>query len=149
MDCYNISLNSFLVYFIEKNAIVFFTKHCQLLQHFFSWVFFLPKLSLLVFFNIKLVENLALYFFCFLLTEKLNHVTKALYLSSQNTVDCYKLFCSTSEFFITNITFFPSWNICFIIPLISITYLALVHNYNTTKCICFISLRQRTRKSSR
>jgi len=31
------------------------------------------------FFNIKLVENLALYFFfCFLLTEKLNHVAKAL-----------------------------------------------------------------------
>jgi len=148
MDCYNISLNSFLVYFIKKNAIVFLTKHCQLLQYFFSWVFFLPKLSLLVFFNIKLVENLALYFFCFLLTEKLNHVAKALYLSSQNTVDCYKLFCSVSKFLITNTTFFPSWNICSIIPLISITYLALVHNYNTIKCIYFISPRQRAGKSS-
>ena len=151
MDCYNISLNSFLVYFIGKNAIIFLTKHCQLLQYFFSWVFFLPKLSLLVFFNIKLVENLALYFFfCFLLTEKLNHVAKALYLSSQNTVDCYKSFCSVSKFLITNTTFFfSSWNICSIIPLISITYLALVHNYNTIKYICFISPRQRVGKSSR
>jgi hypothetical protein len=106
VDCYNISLNSFLVYFIGKNAIIFLTKHYQLLQHLFSWVFFLPKLSLLVFFNIKLVENLALYFFCFLLTEKLNHVAKALYLSSQNIVDCYKSFCSISKFLITNTTFF-------------------------------------------
>jgi hypothetical protein len=39
--------------------------------------------------------------------------------------------------------FFPSWNIDFIIPLVSITYLALIHNYNTIKYICFISLRQR------
>ena len=107
MDCYNISLNSFLFYFIGKNAIVFLTKHCQLLQRFFSWVFFLLKLSLLVFFfNIKLVENLALYFFFLLLTKKLNHVAKTLYLSSQNTVDCYKSFCSVSKFLITNITFF-------------------------------------------
>jgi len=107
MDCYNISLNGFLVYFIGKNDIVFPTKHCQLQQRFFSWVFFLPKLSLLVFFfNIKLVENLALEFFCFLLTEKLNHVAKALYLSLQNTIDCYKSFCSVSKFLITNTTFF-------------------------------------------
>jgi len=70
-------------------------------------------------------------------------VAKALYLSSQNIVDCYKSFCSVSKFFITNTIFFPSWNICSIIPLISITYLALVHNYNTIKCICFISPRQR------
>jgi len=60
MDCYNISLNGFLFYFIGESTIVFLTKHCQLLQRFFSWVFFLPKLSLFVFFNIKLVENLAL-----------------------------------------------------------------------------------------
>jgi len=39
--------------------------------------------------------------------------------------------------------FFPSWNIGSIIPLISITYLMLVHNYNTIKYICFISPRQR------
>ena len=42
----------FLFYFIGKSPIVFLTKHCQLLQRFFSWVFFLPKLSLLVFFLI-------------------------------------------------------------------------------------------------
>jgi hypothetical protein len=90
------------------------------------------------FFNIKLVENLALFFFFFLLTEKLNHVTKALYLSSQNTVDCYKSFCSVSKFLITNI-----------IPLISITYLVLVHNYNIINYICFISSRQRAGKLSR
>jgi len=46
--------------FIEENTVVFLTKHCQLLQRFSSWGFFLPKLSLLFFFNIKLVENLAL-----------------------------------------------------------------------------------------
>jgi hypothetical protein len=39
--------------------------------------------------------------------------------------------------------FFPSWNIGFIIPLVSITYVALVHNYYTIKYICFISPRQR------
>jgi len=45
---------------------------------------------------------------------------------------------------ITNTTFFfPSWNIGSIIPLVSITYLALIHNYNTIKYICFISPRQR------
>ena len=69
VDCYNIYLNGFFlmilskivfVDYIGKNTVVFLTKHCQLLQHFFSWVFFLPKLSLSIFFNIKLVENLAL-----------------------------------------------------------------------------------------
>jgi hypothetical protein len=61
MDCYSISLNSFLFYFIGESSVVFLTKHCQLLQRFSSLVFFLPKLSLLVFFYIyiKLVENLA------------------------------------------------------------------------------------------
>jgi len=150
VDCYNISLNNFLVYFIGKSAIVFLTKHCQLLQYFFSWVFFPSKVIFVdFFFNIKLVENLAFFFFCFLLTEKLNHVAKSLYLSSQNTVDCYKSFCSVSKFLITNITFLPSWNICSIIPLISIIYLTLVHNYNTIKCIYFISPWQRTGKLSR
>ena len=76
-------------------------------------------------------------------------MAKALYLSSQNTVDCYKSFCSVSKFLITNTTFFPSWNICFIILLISITYLKLFHNYNTIKCICFINLRQRACMLSR
>jgi hypothetical protein len=35
--------------------------------------------------------------------------------------------------------FFPSWNIGSIILLVSITYLALVYNYNTIKYICFIN----------
>jgi hypothetical protein len=39
--------------------------------------------------------------------------------------------------------FFSSWNIGSIIRLVSITFLALVHNYNTIKYICFISSRQR------
>ena len=34
-------------------------------------------------------------------------------------------------------------------PLISITDLALIHNYNTIKCICFISQQQRAGMSSR
>ena len=46
--------------FIRENTVVFLTKHFQLLKHFSSWVFFLPKLFLLVFFNIKLIENLTL-----------------------------------------------------------------------------------------
>jgi len=70
VDCYNISLNGFLFYFIGENTIVFLTKHCQLLQCFFSCVFFLSKLSLLIFFNIKLVENLALYFFLLFINRK-------------------------------------------------------------------------------
>jgi len=45
--------------------------------------------------------------------------------------------------------FFSSWNICSTIPLISITYLALIHNYNTIKYICFISSRQRADMLSR
>jgi hypothetical protein len=106
----------------------------------FVLLFFFLKLSMSIFFNIKLIENLALHFF-FLLTEKLNHVVKALYLSSQNTVDYHKSFCLISKFLITNTTFFSSWNICFIISLFSIIYLVLVHNYNTVKCICFISSR--------
>ena len=107
MDCYNISLNGFLFYFIGKNVIVFLTKHCQLLQRFFLWVFFLPKLSLLVFFLILSWLRISfVIFFFFLLTEKLNHVAKTLYLSSQNTVNYYKSFCSVSKFWITNTTFF-------------------------------------------
>ena len=107
VDCYNISLNGFLFYFIGKTTVVFLTKHCQLLQYFSSWVFFLPKLSLLVFFLILSWQRIQLCnFFCFLLTKKLNHMTKALYLSSQNIIDCYKSFGSVSKFFITNTTFF-------------------------------------------
>ena len=139
-----IFLKIIFVDFIGESTVVFLTKHCQLLQSFSSWVFFLPKLSLLVFFFLILswqrIQPCNV--FCFLLTEKLNHVAKELYLSSQNIVDCYKLFCSIYKFFITNKTFFfrheilaPSYLQFFI------TYLALVHNYNTIKHIYFISAR--------
>ena len=61
MDCYNISLNGFLFYFIGKSVIVFLTKHCQLLQRFFLIGFFPSKIIFVgFFFNIKLVENLVL-----------------------------------------------------------------------------------------
>jgi len=116
----------------EESIVVFLTKYRGLLQYFSKWFFilfywekrysfphktlsiattfflmgFFPSIIIYVgfFLYIKLVENLALYFF--LLTEKLNHVAKALYFFSQNTVDCYKLFCSVSKFLITNTTFF-------------------------------------------
>jgi hypothetical protein len=79
----------FSLFYWEKHY-SFLTKHCQLLQRFFSWVFFPSKTIFFgFFFNIKLVENFSFVFFCFLLTEKLNHVAKSLYLSLQNTVDCY------------------------------------------------------------
>jgi hypothetical protein len=91
--------------FIEEITVIFLTKHYQLLQCFFFMGFF-PSKIICHFFNIKLVENLALYFFCFLLMEKLNYMGKTLYLSSQNTVDCYKSFCSVSKFLIINTTFF-------------------------------------------
>ena len=113
MDCYNISLNSFFSLFYWEKRYSFPHKTLSIPATFFLMGFFPSKFIFVdFFFNIKLVENLALFFFFFLLTEKLNHVTKALYLSSQNTVDCYKSFCSVSKFLITNI-----------IPLISITYL--------------------------
>jgi hypothetical protein len=68
VDCYSISLNSFFIILskiifvdcIGENTVVFLIKHYQLLQCFSSWVFFLLKLSLSIFFNLKLVENLAL-----------------------------------------------------------------------------------------
>jgi len=69
-------------------------------------------------------------------------VAKTLYLFSQNTVDCYKSFCLVSKFLIINIIFFPSWNIGSIIPLMFITYLALIYNFNIIKYIYFINLQQ-------
>jgi hypothetical protein len=69
-------------------------------------------------------------------------VAKTLYLSSQNTVNYYKSFCSVSKFWITNTTFFLSWNICFIISLISIINLTLIYNYNIIKYIYFINQQQ-------
>jgi len=131
---YCIYLNGFLIYFIGENTVIFLIKHCRLLQYLSKWFFnlfywgkhcsfphktlsiattfflmgFFPSKIIFVgfFFNIKLVENLTLYFFFFLLTEKLNHVAKALYLSSQNTVDCYNSFCSVSKFFLSPTQFF-------------------------------------------
>ena len=69
-------------------------------------------------------------------------MAKTLYLSSQNTVDCYKSFCSVFKFWSPTQFFFLSWNNGSIIPLVSINYLALVHNYNSIKYICFISPQQ-------
>jgi hypothetical protein len=68
VDCYSISLNGFFMIIskiifvdcIRENTVVFLTKHCQLLQRFFSWVFFFQNYLCQIFFNIKLVENLAL-----------------------------------------------------------------------------------------
>jgi len=61
---------------------------------------------------------------------------KTLYIATNHFIQ-FLSFWSSTQFF------FPSWNICFIIPLISITYPVLVHNYNTTKYIYFINSRQR------
>jgi hypothetical protein len=52
MDCYSISLNGFFmifskivfVDFIGESTVVFLTKHYQLLQRFFSLVFFPSKI---------------------------------------------------------------------------------------------------------
>jgi hypothetical protein len=71
-------------------------------------------------------------------------VLKILYLSLPNIVDCYKSFCSVSKFFLSPTqVFFSSWNSSSIIPLVSIIYLVLVHNYKNIKYICFISPWQR------
>jgi hypothetical protein len=119
----------------EESVVVFLTKHRGLLQYFSKWFFSLfywekrysfPHKTLSIaaifflmgFFPSKIIfvgflkkyyvgrEFSFVIFFFFLLTEKLNHVAKTLYLSSQNTVDCYKSFCSVSKFFITNTIFF-------------------------------------------
>jgi hypothetical protein len=50
MDCYSISLNSFLFYFIGESTVAFFTKYCQLPQCFFSWGFFPSKIIFVHFF---------------------------------------------------------------------------------------------------
>ena len=123
----------FFLFFINRkvkscgeNTVFFLTKYCGLLQYFskqffslFYWekhysfphktlsiaaTFFLIGFfpSKIIFVGFFLILS---FFFCFLLTEKLNHVAKTLYLSSQNTVDCYKSFCSVSKFLITNTTF--------------------------------------------
>jgi len=61
VDCYNISLNGFLFYFVGENIVVFFTKHCQLLHRFFLRVFsFQNYLCWFFFLNVKVVDNLAL-----------------------------------------------------------------------------------------
>ena len=61
MDCYSISLNGFLFYFIRENIVVFLTKTLSIATTFFLMGFFLSKIIFAgFFFNIKLVENLAL-----------------------------------------------------------------------------------------
>jgi hypothetical protein len=103
-----------LQYFSKWFFILFYLeKHCSfpsktLLQHFFSWIFFPSKIIFVGFFNIKLVKSLALYFFLLFINRKLNHIAKTLYLSSQNTVDCYKSFYSVSKFLSLTQFFFPS-----------------------------------------
>jgi len=64
IDCYSISLNVFLWFFLNCLCRLYWGKHCSfpdktlsIATTFSLWVFFLPKLSLLIFFNIKLVEN--------------------------------------------------------------------------------------------
>ena len=159
----------------EESVVVFLTKHCGLLQYFsklffilFYWNkrysfphkilsiaktfflmgFFPSKIIFVGFFLILSQQRIQLCnFFFFLLTEKLNHVAKALYLFSQNTVDCYKSFCSVSKFFITNTTFFFVMKYLFHYTF-NFYYLS-VHNYNIIKCICFINPRQRAGMSSR
>ena len=158
VDCYNISLNGFFYDFFLKlylsillgKSLQFFSQNIVNCYNVFPHGYcFLPKLSLSIFFNIKLVENLSLLFFLLLLTKKLNHVAKALYLSAQNTMDCYKSFCSVSKFFITNTTFFFLVKYWLHHTFSFITHLVLVHNYNTIKYICFISPRQRAGMPSR
>ena len=116
VNCYNISLNSFFYDFFKNYLCRFYwRKQCSfphktlsIATKFFLLGFFPSKIIFVCFFFLILswqrIQPCNV--FCFLLTEKLNHVAKELYLSSQNIVDCYKLFCSIYKFFITNKTFF-------------------------------------------
>ena len=106
MDCYSISLNSFYFILLGK-ALQFSSQNIVNYYNVFSHGFFSFQNYLCWFFLILSWQRIQLCnFFFFLLTKKLNDVAKALYLSSQKTVDCYKSFCSVSKFFITNKTFF-------------------------------------------
>jgi len=62
---------------------------------------------------------------------------KTLWIATNHFVQSLSFFLSSTQLF------FPSWNISSIIHLVSITYLVLVHNYNTIKYICFIRPHQR------
>jgi hypothetical protein len=67
---------------------------------------------------------------------------KTLWIATNHFVQSLSFLSSTQ-------LFFPSWNIGFIILLVSISYLVLIHNYNNIKYICFISPRQRAGMPSR
>jgi len=74
----------FNIELIKNLALLFFSlKHCELLQCFSMWFF--SKLSLSIVFWI-------LSWLKIIITIKLNHMRKALYLFSQNIVDCYNFF---------------------------------------------------------
>ena len=110
VNCYSICLNCFFydffiiifVDFIGESIIVFLTKHCQMLQRFSSWVFFLPKLFLLFFFLILIWQRIQLCNFFFLF---INRKAKS---CGENIVSflTYKSFCSVSKSLITNTIFF-------------------------------------------
>ena len=56
----------------------------------------------------------------------------------------YKTLWIATNHFVQSLSFWsptqlPSWNIGSIIPLVSITYLVLIYNYNNIKYICFIN----------
>ena len=55
---------------------------------------------------------------------------KTLYISSQNIA---------TNYFVQSLSFLSPTQLFFIIHLVSITYLALIYNYNTIKYIYFIS----------
>jgi len=115
VDCYNISLNDFFYdFFLNCICRLYWGKHCNFphktlsIATTFFLVGFFPSKIIFVDFLKYLVDREFSFvmFFCFLSIENLNHVAKIIYLFSQNTLDCYKLFCSVSKFFITNTTFF-------------------------------------------
>jgi len=60
VDCYNISLNDFLFLFYWKKRYSFPHKTLSIATIFFLMGFFPSKIIFVGFFNIKLVENLAL-----------------------------------------------------------------------------------------
>ena len=67
---------------------------------------------------------------------------KTLWIATNRFVQSLSFWSPTQKIFL-------SWNIGSIIPLVFITYLALIHNYNTIKYICFISPQQHACMPSR
>ena len=116
VDCYSISLNEFFFYdfflklslsILVRKTLQFSSQNivncCNVFFHgFFSFQNYLCRFFLILTWQRIQLCN----FFFFLLTKKLSHVGKTLYISSQNTVNCYKSFYLVSKFLITNTTFF-------------------------------------------